>query len=381
MSEFMDGNEAVVRASIKAGCRFFAGYPITPASGILNGMLEMLPKFGGTAIQAEDEIASAGMCIGASMTGLKTLTATSGPGLSLYSENIGLAIMLEAPLVIVDCQRFGPATGSATSTSHGDIQFVRWSTSGGYPIIALAPTTVEEVFLFTFHAFNLAEKFRTPVFLMLDKELATLRQTVDLSTVKIPDLVGRRYSSEKEKFKPYYFENSFDVPCFLPLGADQQVRCTTSTHDEYGNITTDLAKIEKLSTHLVEKIEKFKDDIFMGEYTEPPNARILVISYGITSGSCREAISLVRSDGIPVSHLVIHSIWPAPETRILEATARVDCIIVPEMNHGQYLVEIERIVKNKRIIPINQVNTNLISPQKIANAIRIAHLGINGNED
>src|SRR5665811_2175766 len=164
MIEFLEGNDAVVRAAIDAGCRFFAGYPITPATSILTGMMRALPEVGGVAVQGEDEIASIGMCIGAAMTGMKAMTATSGPGLSLYSENIGLAIIGETPLVIVDVQRQGPATGSATKGADGDIQFARWVTSGGLPIIALCPATVSEAYELTYRAFNLAEIYRTPVF-------------------------------------------------------------------------------------------------------------------------------------------------------------------------------------------------------------------------
>src|SRR5512142_3063208 len=179
MREFMDGAEAITRGALTAGCNFFAGYPITPAAPILLRMLRELPKVGGVGIQAEDEIASMGMCIGAAMTGAKAMTATSGPGLSLYSENIGLAIMGEVPLVIVDVMRLGPATGGATTVSQGDVQFLRWGTSGGFPIIALCPTNAADCFRLVQQAFNLAERFRTPVFLATDKETASAQQTVE----------------------------------------------------------------------------------------------------------------------------------------------------------------------------------------------------------
>ena len=234
MIEFLDGNEAIVKGAIDAGCKFFAGYPITPATPILLGMMQELPKVGGFAIQAEDEIASIGFCIGASMAGKKVMTATSGPGISLYSENIGLAIMGETPLVIVDVQRQGPATGSATKDGQGDIQFIRWSTSGGYPIIAISPTTVEECYTFTIYAFNLAEIFRTPVFLVSSKELSMTRQRIDWSKVEKPEIIDRKYLPENaSEYKPYYFENIDDVPLFSPFGGKHIVRNTTSTHDEY----------------------------------------------------------------------------------------------------------------------------------------------------
>src|SRR5512142_3065783 len=179
MREFMDGAEAITRGALTAGCNFFAGYPITPATPILLRMLRELPKVGGVGIQGEDEIASLGMCIGAAMTGAKAMTATSGPGLSLYSENIGLAIMGEVPLVIVDVMRLGPATGGATTVAQGDVQFLRWGTSGGYPVIVLCPTNLAECYTLTQQCFNLAERLRTPVFLATDKELVATQATVD----------------------------------------------------------------------------------------------------------------------------------------------------------------------------------------------------------
>ena len=184
MIEFLEGNDAVVRAAIDAGCRFFAGYPITPATSILTGMMRELPKVGGVAVQGEDEITSIGMCIAAAMTGHKAMTATSGPGLSLYSENIGLAIMGETPLVIVDVQRQGPATGSATKGADSDIEFMRWGTSGGLPVIVLSPENVAECYSLTIEAFNLAERFRTPVFLASQKEVGLTRERVDLAEVQ-----------------------------------------------------------------------------------------------------------------------------------------------------------------------------------------------------
>ena len=190
--EFLEGNEAVVRAAMRAKCDFFAGYPITPSSTILQYMLDILPRAGGTAIQAEDEIASIGMCIGASMAGSKVLTATSGPGISLYSENIGLALMGETPLVIVNVQRQGPATGSATKGAEGDVLFTRWATSGGLPVIVLSPATVAETYELTYRAFNLAERFRVPVFLLTNKEIGLTRESVDLDSIDLPPLVERR---------------------------------------------------------------------------------------------------------------------------------------------------------------------------------------------
>ena len=194
MREFIDGATAVARGALDSGCTFFAGYPISPATPLLLHMIRELPKTGGVAIQAEDEIASICMCIGAAMTGSRALTATSGPGISLYSENIGLAIMGEVPLVIVDVQRLGPATGGATTPGQGDVQFVRWGTSGGYPIIALAPGSVAECYSLTRRAFDLAERFRCPVFLLTDKEMFLSMSTVDVAAYESPPVRARRDS-------------------------------------------------------------------------------------------------------------------------------------------------------------------------------------------
>ncbi|MFN3134485.1 MAG: 2-oxoacid:acceptor oxidoreductase subunit alpha [Candidatus Kryptonium sp.] len=375
MIEFLDGNEAIVKGAIDAGCKFFAGYPITPATPILIGMMQELPKVGGFAIQAEDEIASIGFCIGASMAGKKVMTATSGPGISLYSENIGLAIMGETPLVIVDVQRQGPATGSATKDGQGDIQFIRWGTSGGYPIIAISPTTVEECYTFTIYAFNLAEIFRTPVFLVSSKELSMTRQRIDWSKVEKPEVIERKYLPEDaSEYKPYYFENVDDVPLFSHFGGKHIVRYTTSTHDEYGNLLTTPEKIQIMMEHLDKKISEEKIKKYFPHavrFDKQDDAEILVISYGITARSAIEAVELARSQGLKVSHLIINLLWPVPENEIKKATTGIKTIIFPEMNNGQYVLEIERIIdKSKvKIVRINQMDTRLINPRKILDEI------------
>jgi len=219
--EFIEGNDAIARGAMKAGCDFFASYPITPASSILHYMNYFVPEVGGIVIQAEDEIASMGFCIGAAMAGRKVLTATSGPGLSLYSENIGLAIMGETPMVIVNVQRQGPATGSATEGAEGDIQFVRWVTSGGLPIIALSPANVGEAYYLTYIAFNFAEKYRTPVFIMSSKDIGVTKETVDIDSIELPPRIERnRLNGKKDDYLPHWFENPEDVPPIADFGGD-----------------------------------------------------------------------------------------------------------------------------------------------------------------
>ena len=261
--EFIEGNEAIARGAMRAGCDFFASYPITPASSILHYMLEFVPEAGGTVIQAEDEIASMGFCIGASMAGRKVMTATSGPGLSLYSENIGLAIMGETPLVIVNIQRQAPATGSATKGAESDIQFTRWSTSGGLPIIALSPATVGEAFELTYRAFNFAEKYRTPVFLMGNKETGVTKESVDLDAIQLPPRVERRrVPPGQSSYLPHDFDSPEETPSIADFGGGEYVaRYTTSTHDKTAYLTTKPAVIQEMIEHYAAKITRNIDDI------------------------------------------------------------------------------------------------------------------------
>ncbi len=251
----MEGNEAIGRGAIAAGCRFFAGYPITPATTVLNTMLTLLPPRGGICLQAEDEIASIGACLGASMAGLKVLTATSGPGISLYSEHISFAVGSEIPIVIVDVQRLGPSTGSATRGADGDINFLRWGNSGGMPVVVLAPVDVADCFTLTVHAFNLAEKYRCPVFIASNKEIAMTRESVDINSLEIPQIVYRNQPPDGRPFLPFQIRSNQNVPDFLPIGAEIPVRQTSSTHGADGYITIDQNEIARLLNRLKSKLE------------------------------------------------------------------------------------------------------------------------------
>src|SRR5512147_2238744 len=301
MREFTDGSAAIVRGALDAGCTFFAGYPITPASPILMQMMRELPKVDGVAVQGEDEIASIGMCIGATLSGARALTATSGPGLSLYSENIGLAIIGEVPLVIVDVQRLGPATGGATTVGQGDVQFARWGTAGGYPIVALAPSSVAECYALTRRAFDLAERFRCPVFLLTDKELNMTTTTVEVDDYDAPAVRTRSVLAATEP--PYRFVPAADVPPLAQYGGDGLVRFTGSTHDERAIITKAPAKVAQLNEHLRAKIEDSSHEIELAVADLQPGATTLFISYGITAGAMREAVEHLRSAGKAVSAL------------------------------------------------------------------------------
>ncbi|MFQ6058260.1 MAG: transketolase C-terminal domain-containing protein, partial [Anaerolineae bacterium] len=354
--EYIDGATAIARGAIAAGCTFFAGYPITPATPILLHMTRELPKVGGVAIQAEDEIASMGLCIGAAMAGARVMTATSGPGLSLYSENIGLAIMGEVPMVIVDAMRLGPATGGATTGAQGDVQFVRWGTSGGYPIIALCPTNVPQCYSLTIRAFNLAERFRCPVFLVTDKETVLTMQTVDVTDYEDLPVVQRLTPPGDAEFIPYAFDQPSHVPPMSPFGGPHIVRFTSSTHDQRGYLTRDPAKVERLNEHLAAKIEAHRRELELVKADLQEGARTLIVSYGITARSMVEAVEQARAEGRRVSALTVYSLWPVPERAIARALAGIERVVVAELNLGQYRREMERLAGDREVVGVHRVD-------------------------
>ncbi|MBI2933128.1 MAG: pyruvate flavodoxin/ferredoxin oxidoreductase [Planctomycetes bacterium] len=361
MRILIDGSEAIALGALHAGCTFFAGYPITPASSILHHMMRQLPAAGGVAVQGEDEIASIGFCIGAAMTGAKAMTATSGPGMSLYSENIGLAIMGEVPLVIVDVQRMGPATGGATTTAEGDVQFCRWITSGGYPIVVYAATNPADAYRLTVEAFNTAERLRTPVILLSSKELAMTTETVDLEEFHKPPVIERAGGNGT----PYGIRDLDDVPGFIAVGGERLTRFTGSIHDEHGVITSDSAKIARKLEHLNRKIESRADELARVQEDRDEGATSLIVAYGACGRAAREAVRMARSRGRKVSLLVLHTLWPVPAgplRRSLEGVAR---IVVPELNAGQYAQEIARVAPERQIVPISRVDGGLIDPGRI----------------
>ncbi len=356
--EFTDGATAIVRGALDAGCDFFAGYPITPASQILMMMMAELPKVGGIAMQGEDEIASIGMCIGATMAGARSMTATSGPGISLYSENIGMAIMGEVPLVVVDVQRLGPSTGGATTAAQGDVQFVRWGTGGGYPIIALAPSSIAECYSLTMRAFDLAERFRCPVFLLTDKELNLTRNTVAADAyVRVP--VRDRELTEGSA--PYRFGGNA-AP--MELYGTGVVRFTGSSHNEEAVITKDPAVVGRLNEHLRDKILLHRDEIELLDVDRDPEAATVLVSYGITAGAMREAVSMARAKGTHVSSVTVQSLWPLPETGLLDAFEGTERVVVAELNPGLYVREIERIAGSREVAGLQRIDGELISPRQ-----------------
>jgi 2-oxoglutarate ferredoxin oxidoreductase subunit alpha len=371
MREFIDGNTAVVRAAVEAGCDFFAGYPITPATSILLEAIRELPPRDGVAVQGEDEIASIGMCIAASMAGRRAMTATSGPGMSLFSESLGLAVMGEVPLVVVDVQRMGPATGGATTGADGDVQFARWAAPGGCPWIVLAPTDVRTCFTLTRMAFSLAERYRTPVILLSSKEIALTRQTVDLDEEPREPVASRPLHRDGGPYVPYRVERPEDVPDFSPVGGPHLVRFTTSMHDERGLLTGDAAKIVAKLTHLERKIPGDSDDVVHFDRDDGPGAPdVLVLAYGVAACAAREAVEATRAEGRAVRLLVPYTLWPVPERAIREAAAGCRRVVVPEHNFGQYAREVERVLPGVEVAKVTRIDGGLLTPAAIAAEVR-----------
>ena len=366
---FMEGNEAIGWGALAAGCRFFAGYPITPATSVYNTMLTLLPPRGGIVLQGEDEIASIGFCLGASMAGLKAMTATSGPGLSLYSEHISFAIGSEIPLVIVDVQRLGPSTGAATKGADGDIQFIRWGNSGGQPVIALAPVDVKDCYTLTVHAFNLAEQYRCPVFIAANKEISVTRETVDLDSLPLPDIKSRTIAQEGKPYQPFIAPEGSNTPDFLPIGGDRIVRQTSSMHGPDGYITTDPDQIAALQERLNNKLKSAVDSFTLYDEYPEPGSDTLVITYGVTARSAKDAVIEMKKKGKPVSLLVLKTLWPVPEGLIKSMASGYSRIVVFEMNVGQYVREIERLLPGRRIDFNGQMNGELIAPSEMVEVL------------
>ncbi|MDM8538470.1 2-oxoacid:acceptor oxidoreductase subunit alpha [Desulfobacterales bacterium HSG17] len=366
---FLEGNEAIAWGAMAAGCNFFAGYPITPATTVFNNMLKLLPPAGGVCLQGEDEIASIGFCLGASMAGKKTMTATSGPGISLYSEQISFAIGSEIPIVIVNVQRLGPSTGSATKGADGDIQFMRWGNSGGQPVIVLAPVDVQDCYTLTIHAFNLAEQYRCPVFIAANKEISMTRESVDLKAMDIPGIKNRTTASEDKSFIPFGVSEESLVPEFLPVGSKTLVRQTSSTHGPDGYITVDPEIISKTQQRLYKKICSDVEKFTFYEADMDFKAVTLVICYGVTARAAKTAVDNIRKKGKKVSLLILKTLWPVPEELILKHAQGIKRVIVPEMNLGQYVREIKQILHGIKIEFLGRMNGNLIKPAQIENQI------------
>ena len=364
-SSFMEGNETIAYGAIAAGCRFFAGYPITPATSIFNMMLKLLPPQGGICLQGEDEIASMGFCIGASMAGWKVMTATSGPGISLCSEQISFAVGSEIPLVIVDVQRLGPSTGSATRGADGDIQFLQWGNSGGLSGIVLAPVDAADCYLLIMHAFNLAELYRCPVFIASNKEIAITKESIDLDSLQQPEIINRKRSGGGESYRPFQVPKGQKVPGFLPMGGQIPVRQTSSTHGPDGYITTDISEIAENLKRLKAKLDDVAQKYAFHQFYENKDSDILLITYGITARAAMECFFQREKGRDGFSLLVLKTLWPVPEQLIVQKAKAAKKIIVAEMNLGLYVREIERVLAGKEVEFLGRMDGMLITPAQI----------------
>ena len=368
-TRLMQGDEACAEGAIAAGCRFFAGYPITPATEITEILARRLPQVGGKFIQMEDEIGSIAAIIGASVGGAKTMTATSGPGFSLMQENIGYAAMAEIPCVIVNVQRLGPSTGRPTSPSQGDVMQARWGTHGDHPTIALSPSSVRETFDLTVHAFNFAEKYRTPVILLMDEVIGHMREGVIIPDPASIEQAERPVTTvPPEWYKPY--ENfPTDVPPLVPFGEGYRYHITGLHHDERGYPTARLDEIQPWLERIFRKIECSLSDILLYDRDGIEDAETLVIAYGATARSARHAVELARERGCKVGFLKLKTIWPFAEEVVEHAAERLHHVVVAEMNMGQLALEVERVIGQHKVHRVTRADGEMIRPAEILAAI------------
>jgi len=339
---FMQGNIACTEGAITAGCRFFGGYPITPASEIAERMASRLPLLDGVFVQFEDEIASMAAILGASWAGVKSMTATSGPGISLMNENIGLGMMTETPCVVVNVQRGSPSTGLPTSWGQADMMQAKWGSHGDYGSITLCPKSPQEFFDLTIIAFNYSEKYRLPVFILSDAIVGHMTEKVVIPPVNEIELIERKYTKKRpQDYFPYKAESNL-IPDFAKAGDGYHYYVTGLTHDKrgYPDMTEEVQK--ECVGRLVDKIKKNADDIILLEERDIEGADVVVISYGITSRTVIPAIEHAKKKGIKIGYLRLITVWPFPEKRIKEIARNIKGFVVPELNLGQIVLEVER---------------------------------------
>ncbi len=368
---FAMGNDALAEGAIAAGARFYAGYPITPSSEVAEISSVRLPQVGGIYVQMEDEIGSMAAIIGASTAGVKSYTATSGPGISLMQENLGVAIMSEVPCVIIDVQRCGPSTGVATKPAQGDVMAARWGTHGDHGIIALSPSSVQECYDVTIRAFNLAEKYRTPVFVLADEVVGHMREQYELHGGEIIDRKQPDPETPAGDFAPFDFEAYEDSVAPMPAyGGKHIIRMSGSMHGPYGFAANDGKSANKYIRHYVNKIEKHRDDIVYTESYNMEDAEVAIITFGCSVRPAMAAMNLARAKGLKVGVLKLVTIWPFADKEVAEVLSKVKAAIVPEMNLGQIRSEVERYNKNSiPVIGINRVDCEIITPNQVLDAI------------
>lgn len=362
----LQGNEACVRGALLAGCRFYAGYPITPATEIMEIMARELPGLGGTFIQMEDEIASLGAVIGASLAGAKSMTATSGPGFSLMQEHIGFACMTEVPCVIVNVMRAGPSTGLPTQPSQGDVMQARWGTHGDHPIIVLSPSSVYEFFELTVKAFNLSERYRMPTILLADEVVAHMREGIELPSLKDIEVEERLHPTVPPEWYVPYGDPGTGVPTMAAFGEGYRYHVTGLYHDVRGYPTNRKDEVEPLIKRLFTKVSKDFDRLQWFDSYFIEDALITVIAYGCVARAALQAVKECRKRGLKVGLIKLKVLWPFMRrtvTRVLESSAKV---LVPEMNVGQISREVKRVNQGKcEVVALNKVDGTLLTSTEI----------------
>ncbi len=369
-AHYLDGDFACGEGAMAAGCRFVAGYPITPSTEVVERMARRFPTMGGTFIQMEDELASMAAVVGATWTGTKCMTVTSGPGFSLMMENIGLAAMMEAPCVVVNVQRAGPSTGLPTMVGQADVMQARWGSHGDYEVIAICPQSPQETFDFIIDAFNLSEIYRVPVMFMMDECVGHMTERVVIPSADEIELEPRRLTKKKPgDFLPYATDKNL-VPDFARAGDGYKYHVTGLTHDERGYPVMTEECQEKNVRRLIDKIKLNADKIIRFDEEDTDGADVVVLSYGITSRVARMGIEIARKKGVKIGIIRLIVIWPFPEKRIRELAKKVKAFVVPEINYGQISLEVERCAAgNANTICVPHGGGNVHDPNVIAQAI------------
>ncbi|HWP91002.1 MAG TPA: 2-oxoacid:acceptor oxidoreductase subunit alpha [Thermodesulfobacteriota bacterium] len=364
--KFLQGNEACAEGAIYAGCNFFAGYPISPSSEIAEYMAYELPRRKGVFIEMEDEIASMGAVIGASLAGAKAMTATSGPGFSLKQEHIGFACIAEVPCVIVDVMRGGPSTGTPTGPAQGDVMQARWGTHGDHPAVAIAPSTVEECFHEAVRAFNLSEKFRNPVILLIDEIVAHMREKIQIPIPGEIEVVNRRKpNGASDNYLPFKPDQD-GVPNIANFGTGYKFHITGLIHDWSGFPTNEPKRIKELVERLTKKVKDGEEEILRWQEYMLDDAETVIVAYGSVARSAKFAVKLARNAGKKVGLFRPITIWPFPVKPLKRLGEHIRKVIIPEMNLGQIALEVERVIGGEAdVVPINRVDTELISPDEI----------------
>lgn len=369
--KLMQGNEACVEGALAAGMKFFSGYPITPSTEIAEISATKLPVIGGKFIQMEDEIAAMAAIIGASLTGLKSMTATSGPGFSLKQENIGYACITEIPCVIVNVQRGGPSTGLPTAPAQGDIMQAKWGTHGDHPVIAFSPSSVRETFDLTIKCFNLAEKYRTPVMLLMDEVISHMREKIEIPETSEIEIFDRLKPDVKpSEYSAYKVLDGEIVPRMASFGEGYRYHVTGLSHDETGFPSNDGEIAEKLIKRLVDKEYKYKADLTMFEEYDTEDADVVVLAYGGTARAAKKAVEMAVEKGLKVGFFRPITIWPFIEDEIIDLSKKCKNILVTEMNLKQYYYEVSRAAsKETNVEFFGRVNGELLRPNEILEKI------------